>query len=391
MAALGVTTRIPTKNDDRDDQTVRGIVLESDPVLVDTSIFDILSDFKLDLCLSAPSSPTASVSNLPPSTPSPPLSPTLSRSISFSSAKAATTSKKSMKKKPSKVSSTVPARSRGSWPLVKYTGRGTPIDRLRMLEWGGFSTEEVTEDGFLLSPCVRNSEDSTYPESAASSASHSHHAQSEGTPNKEPSIYEPPPELGPLEIESPSVRRSAEWDQIMKSVLARTAEGSPNVEESEVSQVSASENTDAIAEEKRQDSDTQIPPLNFFIMSKEQVEEFNSGLEAELGLNAALDLGFVRETGSSTKWTDLKLHQLPGLSSRASSPSVYSSQAVTLRKRSPAVSRASDRRSASSTKAEADTGEADPGPKSQNGPWWRRMFGRFRRVQTLFALPKTLF
>jgi hypothetical protein len=167
----------------------------------------------------------------------------------------------------------------------------------------------------------------------------------------------------------------------MKSVLATTTEEDPDIEETGDSQVQATSTT---AEEEHQET----IPLNFSIMSKEQVAELNSGLEAELGLNAALDLGF-QDAGSSSKWFDLNL-QLPG-SSRASSPSVYSSQAITLRKRSPAASRLSDHQSASSTKAEADTGEANPEPKLLSTPWWRRMFGQFRRVQTLFTLPKTRF
>ena len=391
IAALGVTTITPHKpEDDRDDQTVRGVSMGPEPDLVDTSIFDILSEFKLDLCLSPPASPDPSVSDLPPSTPSPPLSPTLSRSISFTSAKAATVTKKSMKKKSSKMSSTAPSRSRGSWPLVKYTGRGTPVDRRRRLEWGGFSSEDVAEDGLLFAPGIRYSDDSTSPESPSvdSSVSHSSHAHFT-TLMAVPSIYEPAPELGPLEIESSAVRRSEEWEHIMKSVLATTTRQIPDVEDYGDSQVPAFAGTSTTAEEEPLNS-TQIRPLKFSIMSKEQVEELNSGLEAELGLNAALDLGFAQEPGNGSKWFNSNLLHLPG-SSRASSPSVYSSQAVTLRKRSPIASRASYHRSASSTKAEADVGETDLEAKLLSNPWWRRMFTRLRRVQTLFTFPKTLF
>jgi len=170
----------------------------------------------------------------------------------------------------------------------------------------------------------------------------------------------------------------------MKSVLATTTEEGPKNEESSNSQVSY---TDTTTEEHL--DTTQILPLNFSIMSKEQVEELNSGLEAELGINAALDLGFGQEPGDS-KWFDSNLLQLRG-GSRASSPSVYSSQAITLRKRSPVASRASYHRSASSTKAEVDIGETHSETKLLSTHWWRRMFSRFRRVQTLFTLPKTLF
>jgi len=170
----------------------------------------------------------------------------------------------------------------------------------------------------------------------------------------------------------------------MKSVLATTTEEGPKIEESSDSQIP---HTDTTIREEHLDT-TQIP-LNFSIMSKEQVEELNSGLEAELGLNAALDLGFGQEPGGS-KWFDSNLLQLRG-GSRASSPSVYSSQAITLRKRSPVASRASYHRSTSSTKAEADIGETNGEAKLLSNHWWRRMFNRFRRVQSLFTLPKTLF
>lgn len=233
-------------------------------------------------------------------------------------------------------------------------------------------TEEVAEDGLLFSTRVRYSEDSTSPPSMASSSS---------LMNKEPSIYEAPPELGPLEIESSLARRSLEWDHIMKSVLATATEQCPDMHGIGDARVVLFGGTDV--EEERRDVSQSIP-LNFSIMSQEQIEELNSGLEAELGLNAALDLGFGQKQGSSSKWFDLL--QIPG-SSRASSPSVYSSQAVTFCKRSP-VSHASDDQFAS---IKAETGEANPEPMSSIGstPWWRRMVSRFRRAQTWLTFPKT--
>lgn len=379
------------EEEDNDEETVRGISLEPRTV-VDTSIFDVLSEFKLDLCLSPPTSPTPSTStNLPPSTPSPPSSPVLSRSFSFASEKATAAMKKPFRKPSSsgQLAATAPARSRGSWPLLKYTGRGTPIDRRRRLEWGGFSTEEVTEDGLLFST-VRSSEDSTSPEwvSVSSSQSQSTHGLSEPVANKEPSVHEPPPELGPLGIENPGVNRSEEWDSIMKSVLATTAVEpiTPIEESSDNRQLASSENDPPAIP---QDEDSRAPPINFSIMSKEQVEELNTGLETELGLNASLDLGLGHQPGRGAKWFDLKLSP-PSALSRCSSPSVYSSQGVTPH-RLPSLSITSDQRSTSSTKAEGH-GRANSviGPKFSN-TWWRRMFGRLRKVQTLFTHPKRPF
>jgi hypothetical protein len=34
----------------------------------------------------------------------------------------------------------------GSWPLIIYVSGGTPIDRNRIIEWGGNNSEEATED-----------------------------------------------------------------------------------------------------------------------------------------------------------------------------------------------------------------------------------------------------
>ncbi|KAJ7892631.1 hypothetical protein B0H13DRAFT_2528832 [Mycena leptocephala] len=141
---------------------------------------DGFSEFTLDLtCLSRPPSP-------PPSPPPPsdlpfasylPSSPPESsrRSVSFSTGpspslgRAASAPRLSTSPRISLTSApganTLPAS--GSWPLSRYLGRGTPIDRGRASEWsggkpeGGANGEDVAEDGVLFSTVRSTSIDST--------------------------------------------------------------------------------------------------------------------------------------------------------------------------------------------------------------------------------------
>jgi len=386
-AAEEELAKAPLREDDGDDETIRGLpVVPNDGV--DTSIFDVLSEFRLDLCLSPPTSPTPSTSDLPATTPSPPSSPVLSRSFSFVSQKASTLAIDKSAKNSSSVKnpSTAPARTRGSWPLIKYTGRGTPIDPRRRMEWAGFSTEEVAEDGLLFSTsvrspsldsAVRSSEEFLSPESDHAPAHPSPIAKSASFSKRAPSIHEPPPELGPLDIECSSSSKSEEWDSIIKSILASTLQEHPPIEECK-----NSEGGVVVLEE--------CPPegaMDFCIMSKEQVEELHTGLETDLGLNDFLDLGLGQRPGSAMKWFDVNLLR-PSSVSRCSSPSVYSSQAISPRKRSPAPSQTFDQRSMSSTKADHH-GTSNADHKVVSNPWWRSIFTRVRRIQTSLITSKS--
>ncbi|KIM37329.1 hypothetical protein M413DRAFT_277506 [Hebeloma cylindrosporum] len=384
-------SRVPSSLDDNDNATIR--VRGSVPG-IDTSIFAVFADFDLDLsCLSPPSSPTPSTSELPPSTPSPPPSrqpsPILSRSISFASHLGPlTTTKPSKKSKKSSssanLSATAPTGVRGSWPLIKYAGRGTPIDRSRRLEWGGFSGEGVAEDGLLFSSvrsasmdsAARPSERSNSPEwdyrsPLTSSISHSSHSRSisQSTSHRSNSTHEPPPELAPLEgLGSDKVD---EWDSIMKTVLSPTTE-LPETMDSAIQDIE-------LVEHDREN--TAVYPSTSPTMSPEQIEQLNNGLEIDLGLNAALDLGLGQRGGMN--WFDLGL--LPTSDSGRESPSVYSSRAQTPRPSSP---HGSEHRSTTSTKAEKSEAVEI---KSETAPWWRKMLSRIRRVQTLIIIHKNRF
>ena len=392
VAAREEAATVPLREDDNDDETIHGIILDSDEG-VDTSIFDVFSDYKLDLCLSAPSSPTPSTSQLPPTTPSPPASPPSSpplllRTFSFVSQKPATSAKKTSRTASSAdLSATAPAGTRGSWPLIKYTGRGTPIDRSRRIEWGGvgISGEDVAEDGVLFSNARSTSLDSAIRPSRRSLSSEwnylstpSNSTYSDPASNHTPSVCEPPPELGPLQFDNLGSDEAEEWDSIMKTVLATTdVPATPEVsEDTELSPVSDSRATEEGA--------TPFVPMDFSTMSKEQVEQLNSGLETDLGLNAALDLGLGERGGMN--WFDLGLLPSSGASGR-DSPSVYSSQAATPRERSPVPSEhVSEHRSTTTTKADANEVAGVVGIKLDDRPWWRKMLLRLRKVQSLITV-----
>ncbi|KAF8955694.1 hypothetical protein BDZ97DRAFT_1856299 [Flammula alnicola] len=378
---------VPLREDDNDDETIHGPTVES---TIDTSIFDVFTDFDLDLsCLSAPPSPAASTSNLPPSTPSPPLSPLLSRSISFASQAAPVITKKSPRKASSPVlSSTAPTSARGSWPLIKYAGRGTPIDRNRRLEWGGFSGEEVAEDGMLFSTvrstsldsAIRPSQRSISPEwnyMSPLSSSISHSAHSEPTLYKDSSIHEPPPELAPLE--GLGLNKTDEWDSIMKTILSPATEPSTLTDTTEAAE-DVKEESQPEPDNSTKPMDAATPPM----MTPEQMEQLNNGLEIDLGIDAALDLGLGQRGGMN--WFDLGL--LPTSKNGRESPSVYSSQVATPRASPPASLRASEHRSTTSTKAEAN-GAADV--KSESPRWWQKMLFRIRHVQNSITIHKNRF
>ncbi|KAJ3512210.1 hypothetical protein NLJ89_g3653 [Agrocybe chaxingu] len=390
-AAQEEAATVPLREDDNDDETIRDVPIDT-KINIDTSIFDVFTDFELDLsCLSAPPSPVASTSNLPPTTPSPPASPVLSRSMSFASNRLpALTASKSIKKASSpQLSATVPTGGRGSWPLIKYAGRGTPIDRNRRLEWGGFPAEEAAEDGVLFSHVRSTSLDSTFhpsrrsisPEwshvpSKSSSLSHSHSMRSFSTS----AIHEPPPELAPLKIDGV---KSEDWDSLMKTVLASTSEPSTSSAPVPITEDLELECPSTVTEPEAKPA---VPPVDLSMISPEQLEQLNAGLDMDLGLNAALDLGLGQRGGMN--WFDLGLLPTSAASGRES-PSVYSSQAVTPRPSPPASVHASEHRSTTSTKADMNGNSNGTSViKSTPRPWWQKLMLSLRRVRTVITIHK---
>ncbi|KAG6885867.1 hypothetical protein C0992_004830 [Termitomyces sp. T32_za158] len=142
--------------------------LTASPTAIPT--FSGFKDFDLDLtCLSLPASLPASIYEDARSISiALSVSPRHSISLSFrapsptnSCRSKVSTTKSASPLLQNQSSTSVP---RGPWPLVRYVGRGTPIDRTRRSEWGATSTEDdgdadadaddVGEDGMCL-PSLR--------------------------------------------------------------------------------------------------------------------------------------------------------------------------------------------------------------------------------------------
>jgi hypothetical protein len=306
------------------------------------------------------------------------------------------TTKKSKKASTPNLASTAPSGVRGSWPLIKYAGRGTPIDRNRRLEWGGFSGDDtVAEDGILFSAvrstsldsnAIRPSQRSLSPEwNMSSSLSHSTHSHSRSlsesqTSQKEPSVHEPPPELAPLE--HLGLNKKEEWDSFMKIVLSPTE----LQVELEPEPPTPSDTNEAVENIQGGVVDASRPEGGKHVqLTPEQMEQLNNGLEIDLGLNAALDLGLGQRGGMN--WFDLGL--LPTSASGRDSPSVYSSQMATPRPSSPAsLHQASEHRSTTSTKADANGGAEQAVKSEPASRWWQKVLLRMRRVHKIIAVHK---
>jgi hypothetical protein len=160
----------------------------------------------------------------------------------------------------------------------------------------------------------------------------------------------------------------------MKTVLSPTTE-LPGIADSTVQDMELIE---------RDRKSRAIHPTASPTMSPEQIEQLNNGLEIDLGLNAALDLGLGQRGGMN--WFDLGL--LPTSDSGRESPSVYSSRAPTPRPSRPPSLHKSEHRSTTSTKTEINKVVES---KSETAPWWRKMLLRIRRVQTLIIIHKNRF
>ncbi|KAL0057385.1 hypothetical protein AAF712_015971 [Marasmius tenuissimus] len=225
---------------------------------------DGFSDFELDLsCLSNPPSPlqediplasSAHVGALELS-PSLPLEPPLMSRRSpptkslpfFSSSPPNRDPTPSPKMTPLEMLKSSPDEPRNSWPLVKYVGRGTPIDPTRRIEWGhGSNNGDVpNEHGVLFSSGGSgraNSLDSAVRSSSQEwqhvAPSHNHSHTLSGPPRAlspllqltlDMSPLEPLPETSKLQvkgIESDPDEWTSVMDTVMKSSGSASGSGS---------------------------------------------------------------------------------------------------------------------------------------------------------------------
>ncbi|KAH6901367.1 hypothetical protein BKA70DRAFT_1388462 [Coprinopsis sp. MPI-PUGE-AT-0042] len=433
LAAAEFRTKVVTTRDLDDDQTIRPrprVVSTAKPF--EPATFTGFDDFELDLtCLSTPPSPAPSSCHLPRSpspqrSPSPPpgleplpLQHSLSRTRSFATQALTPLIKPSKKLSTPQLSSkTLPSGSRGSWPgIMRYTGRGTPIDRRRNREWGGVISEEgevggngIGEDGSLLFSGGRSGSLDSHIRGPGRSMS-----PDWATPSNEeergttaiPVVVEPPPALAPINL---GASQEDEWESIMQTVLGSAAEeiAEPNSNEATASSTTshdvAEPNPAAINADP---TPLSVLPLDVPMMTPDQIEELHNGLETHLGIHQALDLGLginitpgVGGFGSNgTKMNLFKLGLLPSSESGRETPSIYS-QGETPKPSPPATIQQHDsghgvrerdgpekERRAEDASLSFDstrTGSAgQTGPKGGSGgrPWWRKMLKGMKRLQ----------
>lgn len=211
------------------------------------------------------------------------------------------------------------------------------------------------------------------------SSSLSHSTHSESVSHKDRSVHEPPPELAPLE--ALGLNNPEDWDSIMQTVLSPTREPElPTPTDTNKADEDVKEETTSTSDLNRKDDKPVLP-----LMTPEQMAQMNNGVEIDLGIDAALDLGLGRRGGMN--WFDLGM--LPASASGRESPSVYSSQMITPRATPPASVRASEHRSTTSTKA--NPVGADENGKSQVPRWWQKIVLRVRRVHNIITIHKNRF
>ncbi|KAF5336630.1 hypothetical protein D9758_015937 [Tetrapyrgos nigripes] len=237
---------------------------------------------------------------------------------------------------------------RGSWPISKYVGRGTPIDRSRRNQWGGSQNESgVGEDGVLFSAPGRlrpSMESNSYPaynrrrDSGSSTESGWHavpgpralsplylEAESSEHPGSLPVPIVPLPDSSKIQFQVDS--DPTEWDSIMKSVLSSgDASAAAAATASSSSHAAALGNsiqrphtTDPLSSPKGSASRRSSLPVP-------GIPQHPNGLDIVLGLDNALDLGLNRL--GKMNFFDLglmpSLNGCDGSVSGRDSPSVYS-------------------------------------------------------------------
>ncbi|KAG6825393.1 hypothetical protein H0H92_003834, partial [Tricholoma furcatifolium] len=398
---------------------------------IEVRAFQGFRDFELDLtCLSPPPSPPPSVYR--DATPSPRNSTSLRSPSPALSRKSHTKS----------ISSIVPTGEnpavRGSWPLARYVGRGTPIDKGRRMEWSATSTEcgDVGEDGVLVrttsyEPPPKGSSTPEWkynildnlldrPPSARPPSKREWHTQpsSKHAPSPEwkynilDNLLDRPPSARPL----PKRAASPDWNlNVLDNLLDRPPSTLPKRSRSldicanvpppslaiEIEGAGKPEEWSSFMQTILGDSSpsTQAPtPQSFHspvtaakrtpsllptheavepVMTPEEMRELDTGLNIDLGIYSALDLGLgegIRPQDDDANW--LHPDMLPDPTSGRDSPSVYSLQAPsTQASRAPSVvTTTQDAKSTASVKTEEETVKSLKAKSTASSQvWWRRV------------------
>ncbi|KAJ7914667.1 hypothetical protein B0H13DRAFT_1611277, partial [Mycena leptocephala] len=268
--------------------------------------------------------------------------------------------------------SLVSARSNipGSWPLSRYVGRGTPIDRGRRSEWGGNGAggEDVAEDG-VLSSNVRSTSIDSIPQTSQRSISPLTEWNYISPP---PVVYEPYskrrrstvsleplPEFLKIHLYGVDSNSSAEWASSTQKILAsRVSATSTSTSTPELPSETHFESAMQSAEELRTTSDADA--------ERDHQAEAEMGLES---LYAAVDQGLGLIPGVMTRF-DVGI--LPG-SGRAS-PSVYSCDQPS----TPRISRPQSVDPSETTEARFPLRE-----RILSHLWRQRFLNRLRRLQAI--------
>ncbi|KAJ7583185.1 hypothetical protein C8J56DRAFT_203370 [Mycena floridula] len=325
---------------------VSGNRIRHEPVIDVTSFSDDgFADFTLDLtCMSPPGSPsgrTVSMSSSHVLFSSPP-SP---RPLSLLSENPSTSHLQSKERPTSqdgrKLSSTTSASViHGSWPVTRFTGRGTPIDRSRRSEWGSTNGE----DGIIFSTSASlDSDNRTDP--------------GVGAPPNWFSSLQTQHDLEPVLLPEPSKVEmqplSSDWDSVMHTVL-----------ESSGSSSALPRKGDDSAEQKGLDGTIDL-----------------SGVEMDLRLDASLDLGL----GNGTSWYETGIPSGRAASSAGGSPSAYSTPPESpIQSQSECGSQLDDTvvvERPPENVGPIQKDEVHPKKDQEPGHWWHRIFIRFRKVK----------
>ncbi|KAG5649802.1 hypothetical protein H0H81_001940 [Sphagnurus paluster] len=384
-AAQAEATAVPLRDSDGDDATVHGV----HETTVEIPAFEGFTEFELDLSLlSPPPSPPASMytdarSLSPTSSPR----PSMSMSMSFHSSISQSVSHSQNQSALNAADNSV---SRGPWPLKRYVGRGTPIYRSRRIEWGGVGSEEVSEDGFLFSDVGSTSLDSAFRPSTRSispewSVLHRRPSTLPARARSRTFAVEPPTPTPEIEIEI-ETQSPGEWASFMQTVLSGTAQTAPTASGASTSQLLA-----PVFEAPQQPlapiietpihpfmSSTvgEMPPISI-TMSPEDLNQLNANIEADLGIDAALDLGLGYRGGMN--WFNLGMRPASG----RESPSIYSSHPPSPMPSRPPSRTPFDNRSTASIKVEPSVVGRNATSGSQ--AWWRKFMRRLKKVHVLLG------
>ena len=413
-----------------------GSVLPDENASDTATIFEAFTEVSLDLTLSfsTQNSPVASTVELPLSVNASPLqAPSLcvpsssasveaapsirqlSRTMSFTSQFTPLYPTMKTKKKYSSTKFTSDQSSilRGSWPAIKYVGRGTPVDKNRRREWGGLSAESVGEDGLLFSDVRATSLDSRSPRLSSSSdwdflnhrlpgaasprsGGHSIPAEEE---NKEQDEEERIPPLQKIEIKIES--EMDDWASVMETVLSSAEKGRGPAQSAAIDEDQEPEKNASIELPK-----SEILEQNLELLS-DDVDKLQSEIQFDLNIDKALDLGFSPAVDGGTLFTltamtdsdnsNLTIRRTATISSHShySTPSEglsdarpiirLASESVKHREetRDPSARVLPVTRSTNSTKVDPNVGVSRSPEINTVLPWWRKALGRLKRVQVL--------